>query len=151
MSSTKYAYHMSKNIILTAVTMKIAIFWYVTPCILVGSYKRFRGICCLHFQGRKINLHLLRLCLQRDHFPSYPSDLTNAGGLSRPSHSLWVDRPHNVCWIVKLWNSSFRSILHHPVTSWLLLLNILRKTLFSNALKSMLFIFYSERSRFKPI
>lgn len=60
-SSMKYAYNMPKNIVLKAMTMKIIISWYVTPYIIVGSYQRFRGICCLHLQDRKINLHLLRL------------------------------------------------------------------------------------------
>jgi hypothetical protein len=41
-------------------------------------------------------------------------------------------------------------IAEYPVTSSFLLLNILLRTLFSNILKLM-FVFYSERSRFKPI
>lgn len=36
--SMKYTYNMPKNIVLTAMTMKIIIFWYVTPYIIVGSY-----------------------------------------------------------------------------------------------------------------
>jgi hypothetical protein len=37
--------------VLTAVTMKIAVFWVVAPCSLVEVYQRFRGPCCLHHQG----------------------------------------------------------------------------------------------------
>jgi hypothetical protein len=35
--------------VLTAVSMKIAVFWVVTPCSLVEVYQRFRGPCNLHF------------------------------------------------------------------------------------------------------
>jgi hypothetical protein len=31
--------------------MKIAVFWIVAPCSLVDVYRRFRGTCCLHYQG----------------------------------------------------------------------------------------------------
>jgi hypothetical protein len=34
--------------VLTAVSMKIAVFWVVAPCSLVEVYQRFRGPCCLH-------------------------------------------------------------------------------------------------------
>jgi hypothetical protein len=37
--------------VLTAVSMKIAVFWVVAPCSLVEVYQRFRGPCCLHQQG----------------------------------------------------------------------------------------------------
>jgi hypothetical protein len=38
--------------VLTAVSMKIAVFWVVAPCSLVEVYQRFRGpCCCLHHQG----------------------------------------------------------------------------------------------------
>jgi hypothetical protein len=37
--------------VLTAVSMKIAVFWVVAPCSLVEVYQRFRGPCCLHHQG----------------------------------------------------------------------------------------------------
>jgi hypothetical protein len=30
---------------------KMAIFWIVAPCSLVEVYRRFRGACCLHYQG----------------------------------------------------------------------------------------------------
>jgi hypothetical protein len=34
--------------VLTAVSMKMAVFWVVAPCSLVEVYQRFRGPCCLH-------------------------------------------------------------------------------------------------------
>jgi hypothetical protein len=37
--------------VLTAVSMKIAVFWVVAPCRLLDVYQRFRGPCCLHHQG----------------------------------------------------------------------------------------------------
>jgi hypothetical protein len=37
--------------VLTAVSMKIAVFWVVAPCSLVEVYQRFRGPCRLHHQG----------------------------------------------------------------------------------------------------
>jgi hypothetical protein len=37
--------------VLTAVSMKFAVFWVVAPCSLVEVYQRFRGPCCLHHQG----------------------------------------------------------------------------------------------------
>jgi hypothetical protein len=37
--------------VLTAVSMKMAVFWVVALCRLVGVYQRFRGPCCLHHQG----------------------------------------------------------------------------------------------------
>jgi hypothetical protein len=43
-----------------AVTMKITVFWDVTPCNLVDIY-RFRLTCCLHHQGRRVSLAFL-LC-----------------------------------------------------------------------------------------
>jgi hypothetical protein len=36
--------------VLTAASMKIAVFWVVAPCSLVEVYQRFRGPCCLHHQ-----------------------------------------------------------------------------------------------------
>jgi hypothetical protein len=38
--------------VLTAVGMKMAVFWVVAPCSLV-VYQRFRGTCCLHHQGAR--------------------------------------------------------------------------------------------------
>jgi hypothetical protein len=32
--------------VLTAVSMKIAVFWVVAPCSLVEVYQRFRDPCC---------------------------------------------------------------------------------------------------------
>jgi hypothetical protein len=37
--------------LLTAMSMKMAVFWVVAPCSLVEFYQRFRGPCCLHHQG----------------------------------------------------------------------------------------------------
>jgi hypothetical protein len=36
--------------VITAASMKIAVFWVVAPCKLVDVYQRFRGTCCLHHQ-----------------------------------------------------------------------------------------------------
>jgi hypothetical protein len=36
---------------LTAVSMKMAVFWDVAPCSVVEVYQRFRGPCCLHHHG----------------------------------------------------------------------------------------------------
>jgi hypothetical protein len=36
--------------VLTAVSMKMAVFWVVVPYSLVEIYHRFRGPCCLHHQ-----------------------------------------------------------------------------------------------------
>jgi hypothetical protein len=44
--------------VLTAVSMKIAVFWVVAPCSLVEVYQRSTGPCCLHHQGdRPTSLH----------------------------------------------------------------------------------------------
>jgi hypothetical protein len=37
--------------VLTAVTMKMAVFWAVAPCRLIWVYKRFRGLYCYHPQS----------------------------------------------------------------------------------------------------
>jgi hypothetical protein len=37
--------------VVTAVSMKIAVFWVVAPCCLVEVYQRFSGPCCRHHQG----------------------------------------------------------------------------------------------------
>jgi hypothetical protein len=37
--------------VLTAASMKMAVFWVVAPRRLVEVYRRFRGACCLHHQG----------------------------------------------------------------------------------------------------
>jgi hypothetical protein len=34
-----------------AVSMKMAVFWVVSPCTRVEIYQRFRGPFCLHHQG----------------------------------------------------------------------------------------------------
>jgi hypothetical protein len=36
--------------VLTAVSMKMAVFWVVVTCSLEEVYQRFRGPCCLHHQ-----------------------------------------------------------------------------------------------------
>jgi hypothetical protein len=45
--------------VLTAVTVKINVFWYVTPSGLVDYYRSFEEICCLHLQGPRLLLLLL--------------------------------------------------------------------------------------------
>jgi hypothetical protein len=37
--------------VLTAASMNLTVFWVIAPCSLVEVYMRFRGICCLHYQG----------------------------------------------------------------------------------------------------
>jgi hypothetical protein len=37
--------------VLTAASMKMAVFWIVAACSLVQVYRRFRGACCLRHQG----------------------------------------------------------------------------------------------------
>jgi hypothetical protein len=37
---------------LTAVSTKMAVFWFVAPGSLVEVYQRFRGPCCRHHQGQ---------------------------------------------------------------------------------------------------
>jgi hypothetical protein len=37
-----------------AVSVKIPICWYVTPCSLVEFYQHFRGIWCAHLQGWRV-------------------------------------------------------------------------------------------------
>jgi hypothetical protein len=43
--------HQVRFQVLTAVSMKMNVFWVVAPCSLVEVYRRFRGACCLHHQG----------------------------------------------------------------------------------------------------
>jgi hypothetical protein len=38
--------------------MKMAVFWVVAPCSLVEVYQRFRGPCCLHYQGDESLIHI---------------------------------------------------------------------------------------------
>jgi hypothetical protein len=40
--------------VLTAVSMKIAVFWDIAPCSLIEVYQRFRGPCCLYHQGERL-------------------------------------------------------------------------------------------------
>jgi hypothetical protein len=37
--------------ILTAASMKMTVFWGVLQCSLADVYRRFKGACCLHYQG----------------------------------------------------------------------------------------------------
>jgi hypothetical protein len=37
--------------VLTAASMRMAVFWVVAPYSLVEVYRRFRGACCLHHNG----------------------------------------------------------------------------------------------------
>jgi hypothetical protein len=37
--------------VLTAASMKMAVFWVVASCSLVEVFRRFRGARCLHHQG----------------------------------------------------------------------------------------------------
>jgi hypothetical protein len=61
--------HLKKNLIaynitlvgfevLTAVSMKIAVFWVVAPCSVGVVLERFRGRCCLHHQGNRPSTRL---------------------------------------------------------------------------------------------
>jgi hypothetical protein len=43
--------HFAEFEVLTAVSMKMAVFWVVAPYSLVEVYQHFRGPCCLHHQG----------------------------------------------------------------------------------------------------
>jgi hypothetical protein len=38
--------------VLTAVSIKMTVFWYVVPCSLVEVYRRLRCAYCLHRQGK---------------------------------------------------------------------------------------------------
>jgi hypothetical protein len=40
--------------VLTAASMKMAVFWIVAPCSLVEVYRHFRSVSCLHRQGPDI-------------------------------------------------------------------------------------------------
>jgi hypothetical protein len=45
--------------VLTAVTVKITVFWYVTTSGLVDHYQSFEETCCLHLQGPRLLILLL--------------------------------------------------------------------------------------------
>jgi hypothetical protein len=45
--------------VLTAVKMSILVIGVVTPCVLVGGYRRFGGTYCLHLQGG-VNMEAIR-------------------------------------------------------------------------------------------
>jgi hypothetical protein len=40
--------------ILKAVIIHIVVFWVLTPCSLVGAYRRFERTCCHYFQGGNV-------------------------------------------------------------------------------------------------
>jgi hypothetical protein len=39
--------------VLTTVKMSMVVFWFVTPCELVGQYQHFGVTCCPHLQPRR--------------------------------------------------------------------------------------------------
>jgi hypothetical protein len=41
-------------LILTTVSLKMAVFWVVAPCSLVEVYQRFKGPCCRHHQSDEL-------------------------------------------------------------------------------------------------
>jgi len=43
--------HEYKCEVLTAVKIKVKVFWAATPCNVVVGHQRFGGPCCLHLQG----------------------------------------------------------------------------------------------------
>jgi hypothetical protein len=45
----------SFEVVLKTAVIQNTIFWIVSQYSLVGGYKRFRGICCLHFQVLRIS------------------------------------------------------------------------------------------------
>jgi hypothetical protein len=45
---TYYTVKRGRMQVLTAASMKMAVFWVVAPCGLVEVYRRFTGACCLH-------------------------------------------------------------------------------------------------------
>jgi hypothetical protein len=52
--------------VLTAASMKIAVFWVVVPCSLVEVYRRFRGACCLQHQGDRTQDSHLHTCRRKN-------------------------------------------------------------------------------------
>lgn len=98
--------------VITAVALKIDIFWDMTLCILEGSYQLFRGICCLHLQGEKINLFLLCLRPQRHVLQISPLRATCS------VHLILLDFIYLIMFAEKyrLWSSSFRCILQQSDT-----------------------------------
>jgi hypothetical protein len=41
--------------------LKVIVFWNVMLCNLIGHYKRFRRLCCLHLQGRIVHCPTLKM------------------------------------------------------------------------------------------
>jgi hypothetical protein len=68
--------------VLTAVNMKITLFWNVIPCSLVERYQCFGRTCCFHLQIRRVNhmgkqRYMERRKGNRAHFlPYFPSSFT---------------------------------------------------------------------------
>lgn len=48
-----------RSYVLMAISIKIMVFWEVTPCSLVDGYQYFAGISCVHLQGRTVIYGLL--------------------------------------------------------------------------------------------
>jgi hypothetical protein len=46
----------ARSEVLTAVVMKIQVFWNVTPCRGVNSYRRFGGAQCLYFRRQTVQI-----------------------------------------------------------------------------------------------
>lgn len=47
LNSVRFEVHLFSSISL----LSVVVFWYMTPCGLVGGYHCFAGTCCLHSQG----------------------------------------------------------------------------------------------------
>lgn len=58
----------------------VTVFWNVTPCSFEDKYRRFGGILCLHFQGRKVSFLTLKCNMQMSSSLSYL--LTNQDGVT---------------------------------------------------------------------
>lgn len=55
------------SVISTAVIVQIEILWAVTPCSLVGKYRRYRGTRFCRLQGCISTLGIIILKLQKSH------------------------------------------------------------------------------------
>ena len=66
--------------------------------------------------------------------PIHPPLLTHTRHMLSPSHSSRFHHPHNIGWGVQIFSFSLCSLLHSPITSFLLGPNILLNTIFSNTL-----------------
>jgi len=73
----------------TAVTIRITVFWVVTPCSVVERYQRFGGTCCIHFHsedGKKASREYTGACLPK-YKASHPGygDLNHLAGFHQIS------------------------------------------------------------------